>query len=265
MKTLLTLVLLTGLTFAADHSHAADGDLSPSEVTVLINNAMRYQPDAARTSLTRPIVARMATSDASALESFLRGEVHFLNLDPEPARDAFWEFRKQDDIVGRVANQRLLIIRINAFGMVDELLDNDISQYHERFAIRPDDRYGITFAVARTAALLAEQGRADEALDLVMAEVRLHDKFDSPYTAYRLPAQFLELATANNRQVEMQELRAWVISNFEAALQRRLDLPVDVSRQEDRIPGVVFRSMFADQDMDKHDWTAAFVRLRQEL
>lgn len=265
MKTLLTIVLLTSMTLAIDRSIAADTDLSPSEVTVLINNAMRYQPDAARTSLTAPFVARMATSDASAMESFLRGEVHFLNLDPEPARDAFWEFRKQDDIVGRVANQRLLIIRINAFGMVDELLDNDIDEYHQRFAVRPDDRYGITFAVARTAALLAEQGRADEALELVMAEVRLHDKFDAPYTAYRLPAQFLELATANNRQGEMQELRAWVISNFEAALARRLDAAADVPPPPVRIPGIVFRSMFADQDMDSHDWTAAFIRLRQQL
>lgn len=265
MKTLLTMILLTGFTLAGADVRAADAALQPSEVTVLINNAMRYQPALARKVLTEPLLARMAVPDDTETEQFLRGEVHFLNLDPELARDAFWAFRMRDDILGRVATQRLLIIRINAFAMVDELLGSDIGEYHKRFPVRPDDRFGITFAVSRTAALLADQGRADEALDLVIDEVRLHDKFDSPYTVYRLPAQFMEMARKIDRENELQDLRDWVVSNFEQALQQRLEADAELPPPTDKVAGVVFRSMLADQEMDKYDWTAAFMRMRDQL
>ena len=78
---------------------AADPDLLPSEVTTLINQAMRFQPEAKRTSLTGPVISRMIRSDLSKIEFFLQGEAHFLNLEPEPARDVFWE--------SNIANSRI--------------------------------------------------------------------------------------------------------------------------------------------------------------
>ena len=68
---------------------AALAELKPSEAVTLMVHAMQYQPDANRTALTGPIIERMATDDLSETELFFKGEAHFLNFEPEPARDAY--------------------------------------------------------------------------------------------------------------------------------------------------------------------------------
>ena len=100
---------------------AADAELLPSEMTVLVNHAMLANPGTDRRAVTGPLIARMQTDNLDNIESFKKGEAHFLHLQPEESRDEFWPFREREDNLGRVANQRLMIIRINAFQMVGVL------------------------------------------------------------------------------------------------------------------------------------------------
>jgi hypothetical protein len=133
--------ILAAITALAISSVAqSDDKLWPSEMTVLVNHAVQSQPGVDRKSVTTPLIARMRTEELSEIERFFKGEAHFLHLQPGDSRDRFWEFRDRDDDLGRVAWQRLMVIRINAFRMVDELLENDIPTYEERFGIpSPDD------------------------------------------------------------------------------------------------------------------------------
>jgi hypothetical protein len=243
----------------------ADQDLLPSEITILVNHAVEAQPGVDRNSITTPLIARMQTDDLPNLERFMKGEVHFLHLQPEESRDEYWEFRNRDDDLGRVAWQRLMVIRINAFQMVDELLDRDIPRYEKRFAVRADDRHGISFPVQRTAEVLAERDDAGRALDLIAHHVRLHDRFDAPYSAYALSSQFHSLAEENGRGEEFEELSQWVLDGLNAAIDKRLANPKNDGPQPSAIPGVVFFSLFADRKLDFYEWTAEFIRLRDKI
>lgn len=243
----------------------ADDSLLPSEVTILANHAMQTQPGAERKTITGPLVARMRTSELVEIERFMKGEVHFLHLQPEEARDEFWKFRNRDDELGRIAWQRLMVIRINAFAMVDTLLDEDIPQYMQRFGIRADDRHGISFPLQRTAQLLADRGESDQALDLVADYVRKHDKFDAPYTAYALPGQFFSLAAKNGRADEYRELNDWVQDGLNAAILERLENPVVLEKKAAVVPGTVFFSSIADAGLDHYEWTAQFIKLRDRI
>lgn len=258
-------LLATCLTLVLPLTVQADEDLLPSEVTILVNHALEAQPGVDRKSVTTPLIARMQTVDLSEIERFMKGEVHFLHLQPEESRDEYWEFRNRDDDIGRVAWQRLMVIRINAFQMVDELLDRDIPRYEKRFGVRADDRYGITFPVQRAVELLAEGGDASRALDLVAHHVRLHDRFDAPYSAYALPGQFSSLARENGRDEEFEELTQWVLDGLNAAINERLAKPRDDGPQPSAIPGAVFFSIFADRKLDFYEWTAEFIRLRDRI
>ena len=251
----------------SNNAVGASDELWPSEAVTLINNALRLNlnPDARRTDVTTPFIERMRTDELSEMEFYFKGESHFLHLQPEPARDVYWEFRNRSDSLGRVAAQRLMVIRINAFGMISAILKNDIPNYRRRFPVQSNDRYGITFPVSRTATALIDQDRADEALDLIVAQVNLHDEFDSAYTAYRLPYQFLEIARRNGRAREFIDLHNSVVSGLDAAIKRRLSAdPVD-PKPVKKLPGIVFRSLFEDSDLTYHGWTAAMMDLLDEL
>jgi hypothetical protein len=243
----------------------ADDSLLPSEITILTNHAMQTQPGADRNAITTPLVARMQTDDLSELEHFMKGEVHFLHLQPEEARDEFWEFRNREDDLGRVAWQRLMVVRINAFQMVDTLVDQDIPRYEKQFGIRADDRHGVSFPMQRTAQLLADRGDADRALDLIAGYVRKHDQFDAPYTAYALPGQFFSLAAENGRADEFRELNSWVQEGLNAAIAERLENPVVLEKKAVAVPGAVFFSVFADAGLDHYEWTAQFMKMRDRI
>jgi pyruvate dehydrogenase complex dehydrogenase (E1) component len=102
-------------------------------------------------------------------------------------------------------------------------------------------------------------------LDLVVEHVNLHGEFDSAYTAYRLPGQFLEVARQNGREAEFIELHKRAVRGLDAAIERRLtSKPVD-SVPVERLPGIVFRSLFEDSDLSFHRWTAEMMVLRDEL
>ena len=243
----------------------ADENLLPSEITILVNHALEAQPGVDRKSVTTPLIARMQTADLPDMERFMKGEVHFLHLQPEESRDEYWEFRNRDDDIGRVAWQRLMVIRINAFQMVDVLLDRDIPRYEKRFDVRADDRHGISFPVQRTAELLAERGDAKRALDLVAHHVRQHDRFDAPYSAYALPGQFFSLAEENGRDEEFAEMNQWVLEGLNAAIDERLANPKNDGPKPSDISGALFFSLFADRKLDFYEWTAEFIRLRDKI
>ncbi len=244
---------------------AADGSLLPSEVTVLARHAILANPSAGRKTITVPLVARMQTDGLSEIERYMKGEAHFLNLEPEESRDEFWNFRNRDDDLGRVANQRLMVIRINAFQMVDELLEKDIPNYRERFGSRANDRYGITFPVSRTALLLIDRGDVDVALDLVVEEVRRHDKFDAPYTAYTLVGQFFSTAREHGRGAEFAELHDWIVAGLSDVIAKRLATPGKDAPQDVGLPGFVFSSLYEDRRLGYVDWTAEFIKLRDRM
>lgn len=241
----------------------AYAELRPSEAVTLMVQAMQTQPDAQRTSLTRPIIERMTSEDLSDTELFFKGEAHFLNFEPEPARDAYWELRDRSDNIGRVSAQRLMTIRVNAFGMIDEVLENDLPRYRERFGVRPYDRYGVTYAVSRAARQLADRGEPDRALDIVADEVHRHDRFDAPYMAYELPAQFMELAARQGRAEEFHRLLAWVTDGLEAA--RANEPRPGPAAAVEALPGTGIFSLFADRRYDDYLWSAEFERLRAKL
>jgi hypothetical protein len=258
-------LLATCLALVLPIAVQANGDLLPSEITILVNHALEAQPGVDRRSVTTPLVARMQTDDLPEIERFMKGEVHFLHLQPEESRDEYWEFRNRDDDLGRVAWQRLMVIRINAFQMVDVLLDRDIPRYEERFGVRADDRHGISFPVQRTVQLLAERGDAGRALDLLVHHVRLHDRFDAPYSAYALPGQFFSLAEENGRKKEFEELNRWVLDGLNAAIDQRLANPTNDGPKPSAIPGALFFSLFADRKLDFYEWTAEFIKLRDKI
>jgi hypothetical protein len=258
-------ILATITALAISSAAQSEDKLWPSEMTVLTNHAVQSQPGVDRKSVTTPLIARMRSEDLSEIERFFKGEAHFLHLQPNDSRDRFWEFRDRDDDIGRVAWQRLMVIRINAFGMVDELLEDDIPTYQERFGIRADDRHGIAFPVQRTVERLAESDRAEQALDLLLSYVRTHDQFDAPYSAYALPGQFISLAGENGRTDEFQELNEWVLAGLNATIEERLRNPQQTEPQNSEVPGEVFFSLFADRHLDFYEWTAEFMKLRDGI
>jgi len=265
-RTLFTTILMTSILLTGtNHASAAGKDLSPSEAVTLINFALQRQPGADRISITTPYIERMRTDVSTEMELFFTGESHFLHLQPEPARDVYWEFRKRSDSFGRVANQRLMVIRINAFGMVSELLEKDIPEYHRRFPVQANDRFGISFPVSRTALALIERDRANDALDLIVRHVQRHDAFDSAYTAYQLPGQFIEVARENGRTREFIDLHHWVVSGLDEAIERRRNSDAGQIVQVEKLPGSVFRSLFEDSDLGYHGWTAEMTVLRDRL
>jgi hypothetical protein len=240
-------------------------DLLPSEFTILVNHALVAEPGVDRGSVIAPLIERVRTEGLSDMERFMKGEVYFLSLDPEKSRDEYWEFRNHDGDLGRVAWQRLMVIRINAFQMLEQVLERDIPNYSERFGIQANDRYGITFPVQRTAELLLERGHADQALDLIVSHVRQHDRFDAPYSAYALPGQFFALASKNNRAEEYRELNEWVLAGLAATIKQRLENPVNDGPQASGIPGEIFFSVFADRKLDSYQWTGEFLKLRHRI
>lgn len=265
MKQLGLASLVVYLVFVSDVTPAANAQLLPSEVTTLISQAMRYRPDAERTSITRSLISRMKRTELSEIEYFLKGEAHFLNFEPEKSRDVFWEFRGRTDNFGRVAAQRLVTIRVNAFDMVDQVVNSDIPAYRDRFGVRPDDRYGISYPLMQAALRLVETDQPDRALDLVVDEVRRHDKFDSPYDAYRLPGRFMAVARSQDREDEFLNLHQWVLDGLDSALRQRMNSNDSTIKQQPELPGVVFFSLFEDQGLEFHDWTAEFLKLRSEI
>ncbi|MEM7500442.1 MAG: hypothetical protein AAF417_00305 [Pseudomonadota bacterium] len=257
------LAAVAALVFACG-ANAAE-NLLPSEFTVLVNHALKANPGVDRKSVTTPLIERVRTEDLSEIERYMKGEVHFLHLEPEDARDEFWEFRDRNDDLGRVAWQRLMVIRINGFQMVDELLERDIPEYTQRFGVRADDRYGISFPIQRTAQLLAERGDPNRALDLVAEHVRQHEQFDAPYSAYALPGQFFALAAENDRAEEFSELTQWVLNGLNNAIEERLANPGDGRPKASGVPGEIFFSMFVDRSLDDYEWTAEFLKLRDRI
>lgn len=260
-----TWILATIMAMAVSSAAHSANELLPSELTILASHALNAQPGIDRKSVTTPLIARMRTEDLSEMERFFKGEAHFLHLQPTDSRDMYWEFRSRDDDIGRVAWQRLMVIRINAFGMVDDLVEKDIPTYQERFGVRADDRHGIAFPLQRTAELLAENDRAAEALDLLAGYVRTHDQFDAPYSAYALPGQFFALAAENGRADEFRELNEWVVAGLNATIDERLKNPQQSGPKMNEVPGEVFFSLFADRDLDFYEWTAEFMRLRDRI
>lgn len=250
---------------SAIYSPWVSAELLPSETTTLMVRALQQNPISERTSITRPIMARMRTDDLEAYENFLKGEAHFINFEPEPARDSFWAFRDRNDDLGRVASQRLMIIRINAFNMVDELVNQDIPAYRDRFETSPHDRFGISYPVMQTARALAEAGKPQEALDLVVDEVERHDEFDAPYFAYRLPDSFMKLADEHDRAKEFRALKRWVSDGIDQALERRLSEFPPPERRAFTLPGSMLGTLFEDQRRDYHEWTAEFLKLQAQL
>lgn len=259
------LIIAVISSISATGALAAEGNILPSEMTVLTNHAMLANPDADRRSITAPLIARMQTEELDELERFMKGEAHFLHLQPEESRDEFWQFRERDDNIGRVANQRLMIIRINAFQMADELLNDDIPRYRDKFGVDSSDRYGITFPVTRTAQQLIARGDVDAALDLIVEEVRTHDEFDAPYMAYSLAGQFMQTAIDNGRADEFVELNEWVLAGLNKAIETRLKSMATNERHSYEVQGAVFRSLFEDQLLSYHDWTAKFIALRNRI
>ncbi len=246
------------------HSIAAP-DLLPSEATTLMLRAMSYAPAANRTTLTKPIISRMQTENLDEKERFLKAEAHFMNFEPEPARDGFMAFRDHDNNFGRVAWQRLMIIRINAFNMVDQIIDNDIPMYRKRFGIQAYDREGITYPLTQTARQLAQRGEPDRALDLIADEVKRHAAFDAPYSAYRLPGNFMTMAEKNGRADEFKALQKWVADGISNSLQKRISKNPQPQRNTYTLPGAMLGTLFEDQRHDYQRWTAEFLKLQAVL
>ena len=240
-------------------------ELLPSETTTLMIRAMQHNPAAERTTITQPIIARMQSDNLSEIEHFLKAEAYFINFEPEPARDAYSAFRERDDDFGRVALQRLSIIRINAFGMVGDVVGHDIPIYRERFGISAFDRYGISYPLAQAARQLAAKGKEKQALDLVVDEVKRHYAFDAPYSAYRLPDQFMDLAEEQGRGQEFRLLRQWVADGVGGALKARLGKVRPAKRRALSLPGSMLGTLFDDQHLDFNDWTAEFLKLDLQL
>ena len=262
MKSTVSILILLVLGSATQASE----QLMPSEITILANHALQASPGVDRKSVTGPLVARLVGGDdLSDIERFLKGEVHFLHLQPEEARDEFWAFRDRDDDLGRVAWQRLMVIRINGFRMIDDVLEKDIHEYNRRFGVREDDRYGISFPIQRVAQLLADRGEVDRALDLIVDHVRRHGGFDAPYSAYALPGQFIALAADHGREAEFRELNDWVLEGLGATIARRLSAHPKEGAKVSGIQGEVFFSLFADRRLDSYEWTAEFLKLRDRI
>ncbi|HKJ17115.1 MAG TPA: hypothetical protein VJ984_07195 [Xanthomonadales bacterium] len=248
-----------------ERASGAEPDLWPSEVVTLMNQAMKFEPTAERRSISEPLIARMRTEGLSEIEQFFKAEAHFINLEPEPARDGYWKFRDRSDALGRVASQRLMIIRINAFEMTKEITESDIPGYRERFPIEPYDRYGISYPLSQTARVLIDNDQAEQGLDLIVEEVRLHDNFDSAYTAYQLPGQFLAAARENGRADEFIALHQWAVDGLSVSIENRLKAQASDLRQINAVPGEVFFSLFADKSFDHYRWTAEMMKLRDQL
>ena len=75
----------------------------------------------------------------------------------------------------------------------------------------------------------------------------------------------METAERLGRGAEFRALREWVREGVDTAIRQ-----ADTNAAGDReaafeLPGVVFRSLFADQAMDEFDRAAAWRRLRQEI
>lgn len=262
-----SLLIALAWTLAGSQCPAAEpGLLLPSEATTLMSRAIRVSPATARQEITRPIVARMQTTGLDLEERFLKSEAHFMDFDPEQARDGFWEFIQRSDAFGRVAMQRIMVIRVNAYQRFEQVLSEDIPEYRRRFGIDPNDRSGVSYPLAQVANWLIEQGEADRALDLVVEEVRAHRQFDAPYFAYTLPVQFMEAARAAGRGDEFAALLDWCRHGLSTAIKQRTRPDATPSRPSgDPLAGDTLGTLFYDRMLNAHHWTAEFLALRARM
>ncbi|MBR9814010.1 hypothetical protein GYB61_09175 [bacterium] len=239
--------------------------LLPSEATLLINRALDQQADAPRRSITGPYVRRIDATVESASEKFYQGEIAFLDFRPDAAFEAFTQAASGDSDIARVANQRLLIIRVNAYEQYDAVVKEHAPAYRQRFPIRPDDRYGISYPLLQVAAHYFRSGRGDEALDIIRKEVMAHDAFEAPYLAYSLPLRAMAHAKDAAQRTALLELAGWAKDGLDLAIEARLKQSNWQPPAGPSVAAPVRGTLLEDQTLGGHQWTAEFMQLRDRI
>lgn len=262
----LPVLALCAAAAAAPAAGVPDG-LLPSEAATLMRAAMDRHPEAPRRDNTAPYAARVPNAEYEGDERFMKGELHFMNFEPEPSRDAFWPFRFEPGLRGRVATQRLMIIRLNAFSMLDEVLEEDLPRYLEGYAPIPEDRHDEAYPVQIIAGKLIERGETERAFDLVERTVRRHGDIRSPHTAHLLPALFLEASRKAGETARMHRLMDDSIRGLGQALERRRAArPENAARPGvPQMPGAVLFGPFEDQRLSYDQWTLLYEQLLRRL
>lgn len=214
----------------------------PTDALHAFHVALREHPEQ-QGAIAEQFLATVRRDHLDRRERLALGELYFVSFDAEGAEKIFQEFVADDGVMGRMAIQRLLRLRMAAYDNYGPGIDSLMQTFYARFAPAPDD-VGYNYAgVATLGDRLVEQGQHERVVALVMREVaRL--RFDAPYRSHWLPARFLASFEAVGRAPEALALVTTARDSLRA-LARKLEstgvaprMPADPPPHR---PGVIHR------------------------
>lgn len=192
--------------------------LAPSAGVLAMTIELNANPDAPQLDSVRKIRRRVRTTGLSDDEWFSLAEADFLNFDPRSATRNFQRFADRDDILGAMANARIIQMKVMAF---ETDADDDLQRYFDRFGhTTPNDRYGPSIAVMGQARLMMANGDAAGAAELIARHIRAVG-YDYPYFAHNLSAYEDSVFQAAGRQDLQLMLMQESLAGLETAVARR--------------------------------------------
>ncbi|QLC25197.1 hypothetical protein HFP57_09300 [Parasphingopyxis algicola] len=134
------------------------------------------------------------------------GELNFLTFRPREADLLFAALLDRDDLIGRLAWQRAMQIRRQAFERPDEVRTM-MRDYQARFAPNEADMFGVTQQVVGFAGGHFASGETDEAIDLIVDHITATPA-TAPFRAFSIYRFFPEEIAASGRESEVKSVLA---------------------------------------------------------
>lgn len=152
---------------------------------------------------------RLVTYNRSALprnpvDRAALGDLFFLNFRPVEADELFSGLLDRTDLIGRLAWQRAMQIRRQAFDRAVEV-QKMIIAYRKKFPYVEDDVFGVSQQIAGFAGTFFADGRSDKAIDLILEEIRMTPA-TGPYRTFTLYKLFKDQIKRSNRENEIKSL-----------------------------------------------------------
>ncbi len=217
-----------------------DPKLRPSEVYVLMRDAVDNNPREERIAITKPYMSRAIKTDLSDIEQFYLAELHFWNFMPDKAHEIYSKFLTRDDSLGRACWQRVLQIEFVAYEKAEKV-ERAIEEFRNKFSPQPRDELYMFGQVYNVGNKYAQAGDHQKVLDLVNNELDILD-YEWPYKSYLLPVYFF----SSYKELGETDLAIKLLKDARAGLQKKLDKrketvldnDPDFARHSERVEGM---------------------------
>lgn len=142
------------------------------------------------------------------------GDLLFLNFMPAETEILFAGLMDRDDLLGRLAWQRVMQVRRQAFERTDEVKEM-LKEYRKKYSYIKEDVYGSFQQVIAFAQADFQAGDSDKAMDRIMSETELAPA-DAPYRIFVAFKLLGEPIAESGREEEYKALLASKLKEFKA-------------------------------------------------